>query len=108
MNVSVDISILCADGSAIGMVSGDLNLIGLPPEGALITFSEPNAGIEYVTIEGFSGRLQIKKLVFRPSAEREPSLLLVLEDITVNNVGDGQKIMKYLEDGFGLYPYEYD
>jgi hypothetical protein len=108
MNVSVDISVLCADGSAIGMISGDLNVVGVPPQGSLITFSKPNAGIDYVNIDGFSGRLEVKNIVFTPSTEREPELLLILEDITVKNGDDGRKIMKYFEDGFGLFSYEYD
>lgn len=108
MNVSVDISVLCTDGSAIGMISGDLNLVGVPPQGSLITFSKPKAGIDYIQIDGFSGRLEVQKIMFAPSTDGEPELLLMLEDITVKNGDDGRRIMKYFEDGFGLFSYEYD
>lgn len=108
MNVFVDISVLCADGSAIGMISGNINVVGIPPQGSLIIFSKPKAGIDYVQIDGFSGRLGVQKIMFVPSTEYEPELWLMLEDITVKNRDDGRRIMKYFEDGFGLFTYEYD
>lgn len=46
--------------------------------------------------------------MFAPSTDGEPELLLMLEDITVKNGDDGRRIMKYFEDGFGLFSYEYD
>lgn len=108
MKTSVDISILCEDGTAVGMVSGYLELVGIPPPGSTILLSEPRSGLTSLKVDGFAGRLKIERVLFRPLAEREPAVLLMLEDVTVKSAEDGRKVMKYLEEGFGLDPYEYD
>jgi hypothetical protein len=86
-----------------------LELAAVPPIGSAVMLTRPANGVMPVVVEGFNGMLKVTDLRFEPaSTSTDVSVALSLEDVVVASVEDGRKIMRYLEQGFGLFPEEFD
>lgn len=107
MKIYLDFSVLAADGAAVGRISGAIDFVAIPPIGSLIVLTRPANGVLPITVDGFSGHLQVAGLRFEPSSSTT-SIAASLEDVVVPTGADGLKVMRYLADGFGLFAEEYD
>ena len=87
-------------------MSGLLDFAAVPFIGSTIIFAHPKNSVTPVILDGFSGFLKVVDLRFEPS-DADASVALSLEDIRVSHIEDAKKVMKYLEDGFGLSNDEY-
>jgi hypothetical protein len=107
MKVEIDISVLRSDGVAFGRIFGPVEFAALPPIGSKIIFSSPRNPVDAIAIDGFKSHLAVENVLLYPSFERDVSVLISLEDITVNSRGDAQLLVKYLTEGFDLFFDEY-
>jgi hypothetical protein len=111
MRVRIDFSIYCAECGAFGMVHGDIELVALPPIGAVVNLSMPANRTEWPKIRGYLGQLRIENIMMIPvdlPAEPDRSYVtLMLEDVNLHSVLDGRTLLKYMEEGFGLYGDEF-
>jgi hypothetical protein len=104
MKVSVDFSVALIDGTAFGVVSGDLDLAAVPPIGGTILFNEaPGIARPQVANRRFIGHLDVERVMYRPTSVPGVHILLSLQTVIVETASDAEKIMEYLENGFGLF-----
>jgi hypothetical protein len=106
MRLHIDFSIFTPSES-VGNVHGNLELSMVPRSGEVVAFSKPREGVLLPQIDGFSPHLKVKTVVHVPASTAD-AVLLELEDITVSSVNDAKKVMKYMEEGFGLYADQHD
>lgn len=106
MKIYIDLSIFSTCHGAVGRISGLLNFAVVPFIGSTIVFTNPGNSAIPIVLDGFSGLLKVTDLRFEPS-NADASIALSLEDIRVSCIEDARKVMKYLEDGFGLTSDEY-
>ena len=107
MNVSIDISLLCSDETAIGRLHGSVSLACAPFVGSSISFLHPKAPASFPSVRGFSGLVRVSSVQFAANSEAD-DVLALLEDITVPTRQDGLKLAGFLGNGFGLLFEEYD
>jgi len=108
MKVHIDVSVLIGEKAALGMVSGELDLLLVPPIGSSIALTRPAEGVGPVDVPGFNGLLKVEKLLIYPvDAKLQVYVTVMLEDIIVYTEKDGKNVMDYLERGFGLFSVEY-
>lgn len=108
MKVYVDLSVFVGDETALGMVSGDLELAFLPPIGSSIAFTTPLDGVGPVEVPGFNGLVKVENLLLHPMNDRvSVAAAVFLADVVVRSKHDGKAVMDYLERGFGLMSVEY-
>jgi hypothetical protein len=104
MKVSIDVIVFTSD-TAIGMVSGELDLVAVPQTGNIVCFSSPFEGVAHVG--GFSGHLTVKHVLFRP-AKDDSGVTIMFDDIVADSRETALEIMRYLEQGFGLFADEFE
>lgn len=107
MKIYLDFSILGSEGSAFGRVSGVVDFVAVPPIGSSIVLSRPAKAIAPAYIGGFNGQLRVEDLRFEPSSV-DVSIAASLESVVVASIDEARKVMKYLEEGFGLIGDEYE
>lgn len=110
MKIYVDLSVLCSggEGTAVGRVSGMLELAAVPPIGSLVVLAHPANGIQPIAVPGFSGMMKVAEVRFEPVSSSAVNVAMSLEDVTVASIEDGRKVMNFLAQGFGLSGEEYD
>ncbi|MCW7541263.1 hypothetical protein OOT46_25975 [Aquabacterium sp. A7-Y] len=107
MKIYVDFSVFSSDGTAVGRVSGTVDLVAVPPLGSFLMLNQPRNGTMPKFIEGFTGRLRVTELQFQPSLE-EVGVAASLEDVVVPSVEDARELMRFFQEAFGLSPDEYE
>jgi hypothetical protein len=107
VNIYLDLSVLVANGAAVGRVSGTIDLAAIPPIGSTIVLTRPSHGVTPIAVEGFTGHMRVTDLRFEPSTSTV-SIAVSLEDVVTPSIADGLKVMRYLADGFGLSADEYE
>ncbi len=106
MKVSIDVGIFTPD-AAIGLVSGERDLVAAPQTGNIVCPGRPADGVLPVT--GFSGHLTVKHVLFRPAEESSKSGVTILcEDVLADSRETAREIMSYLERGFDLFTDEFE
>lgn len=102
MKINIQASIYTTAGAAVGQISGTLELQAVPPIGTAISFLFTNNDVASIVVPHFSGILRVIDVTFVPNALRA-SISLNLEDLVLESVDDARIVMKYLEQGFGLF-----
>jgi len=98
----IDFSIFVGDAKSFGRVHGNLNLPAAPTMNAVISLLFPiTANVTYRPIAGFSGELQIERLVLVPGSDQYP--ILEVSDVYLETMDDARQLATYLSAGFGLY-----
>jgi hypothetical protein len=107
MKIYIDLSVL-TNAAAVGRVHGELELAAVPPIGSRLVLSSPKNGVLPIQVSGFTGQLRICEILFWPVSPDTVSVSLMLDDVVVASISEGREVMKFLEDGFGLYVDEYE
>ena len=100
MKVFIDVSVF-AEGAAVGMVSGELELLHLPRAGERIDFCFPPVSGVSAAI-GISHHRQPEVETILHAAGSLAAPIVVLRPIEVESVEVGQGLLEYLSSGFGL------
>jgi len=100
--VHIDFSIFVGDAKGFGRVHGNLELPAVPTMNAVISLLFPiTPDVTYRPIAGFSGELQIERLVLVPGSDQQP--ILEISDVYLETMDDARQLADYLSAGFGLY-----
>ncbi|GHC13319.1 hypothetical protein GCM10010080_30960 [Thermomonas carbonis] len=92
-----------------GLVHGELDLSHLPRVGELISFTQPNSGIELLPKDHPLNPLifTVSSVTHRAGTDLFPPLLS-LNDIILRTTLSAQQLLDYLESGFGLFAERWD
>jgi hypothetical protein len=108
MKVHVDCSVSLIDGTAFGVISGELDLPVAPAVGNIILLNEaPGVPRPVVADRRFLGHLEIETVMYRPTFIPGIGVLLSLKPIVLTSVSDARSVIQYLEEGFGLFGDEF-
>jgi hypothetical protein len=102
MKFDVDISVFTEPTGAYATVTGQLDLVGAPERGDVISLRFPANAVDKIpSISGFPGLLEVKQRIF--SVGERGTILLQLDDLVVGSEEDAINLSRYLEKGFGLF-----
>jgi hypothetical protein len=108
MKIRISLSLFFGSTGALGDVSGELDLIAVPSVGSSISLLFPtNQQTLPINMEDFPGVLKVVNVLFNPSGIGAP-VTVTLEDVVLKSESDARIVMKYLEQGFGLFGDEYE
>jgi hypothetical protein len=108
MKIHVDLSLFCGPAGAFGNSHGELELLTVPSIGSSITFLSPRDGVGPVVVPGFTGCVKVTDVRLAPVPSKIAGVSLSLEDLVLHSESDARKVMRYLEEGFGLFGDEYE
>ena len=109
MKVHVDCSILLADGTAYGMVAGELEFEVLPRIGEVILLGEVEKYQRPRTAgHRFSGHFEVEQVMHRPIPTENVRAQLSLKCLTLETADEARDIMTYLEICHKLYGDVFD
>ena len=103
--VHIDISVFTPD-SSFGVVSGAMEVPDVPQVGEHISFDHPPAALTRNAFPQTPPRLEVEHVLPAPLGTEE--VLVMLSDLTLVTREDAQKMVNYLQDGFGLIFDEHD
>lgn len=106
MRITIDFSVLTREPAAFGRVSGPLELPVTPMIGDSVSFLFPTRS-KVSPVEGFVGQIKIEHRILIPD-QKEPELLIMLEDVTMPTLAHAEALADYLERGFDLYVERYE
>jgi hypothetical protein len=106
MEVSIDIDLLAAPSTAVGQISGKLDLLALPHIGETLSFMFNKTDAVFPIGSGFSGLLKVENVIYPVDRGFPP--IVGLEPIQATSGEHAQSIARYLEDAFGLNFDPYD
>lgn len=106
MKATIDFSIFTKDPAAFGRVSGPLELPVVPVIGDTVSFLFPTTTGTH-PVDGFVGQIKIEHRILIPG-QKEPELLIMLEDVILPTRTHAEALAEYLERGFDLYVERYD
>ncbi len=99
MKISVDVSVF-APSTSVGHVTGDIELAAVPRKGEILSLLFSPRGIPFAAVPGFTGQLRVVEVVH---SVQPLSVLVSLEDIEARSVEEARAVMRFLEEGFGLF-----
>jgi hypothetical protein len=108
LRVLIAISVYVSD-EPFGLVHGELDLSHLPRVGELISFTQPNNGIELLPRDHPLNPLifTVSSITHHAGKDLSPPLLS-LNDTILRSTLTAQKLLDYLESGFGLFAEAWD
>jgi hypothetical protein len=108
MKIHIDLSLFYGATGAFGNIHGNLELAAAPFIGSSIVLVPALNETLPVLVPGFNGVVKVTDVRFAPASSLVSEVSLSLEDLVLQSEDDARKVMKYLEEGFGLYGDEYD
>src|SRR5258706_7488472 len=108
MKVHVDLSLFYGATGAFGNVHGDLELAAVPFIGSSVVLAPALNETLPVLVPGFNGIVKVTDVRFAPATSLVREVSLSLDDLALQSVDDARQVMKYLEEGFGLFGDEYE
>jgi hypothetical protein len=102
MKIRIDVSIGLVSGKALGRATGDMELSGIPPVGAEISFVFPVNTTSACPAPVLLSALKVESAIFSAEIEGAPSVLLLLESIRLDSMAAVTEVAHYLETGFGF------
>lgn len=107
MKMNVDFSVNTVGGNSIGSVDGEMEFRINPLIGDTIYFSSSSNGTAIPSGHKYGGLLKVQERIIRPNHDGN-SVMLSLEDLTVDSREQALSIMQYLEDCYGLFATIYE
>jgi hypothetical protein len=99
MKIYVDASVF-APTISVGHVSGNIELAAVPRRGELLSLMCSPRGVPFIALPGFGGQLRVVEVVHSVQPQ---GVSVSLEDIEVQSIEQARAVMRFLEDGFGLF-----
>jgi hypothetical protein len=108
MKIHIDLSLFYDSTGSFGRVHGYLEIPYIPSIGSQISFLFPiNEKIMPCIVKEFPGIMKVTEVIYTPSREGG-STSIHLDDVVLHSKDAAKTVMRYLEEGFGLYGDEYD